>query len=60
MPTSASLEDVHAPQLIARAQQGGALRAPADILEALMEALTSGERYRLIERDGELHLIAQS
>jgi hypothetical protein len=59
MPTS-SLEHVHAPHLIARAQQNVATRGSADILEALMEALTSGERYRLIERDGEFHLIAQS
>lgn len=34
--------------------------ASADVFEALMEALTLGERFRLVERDGELHLVEQT
>lgn len=41
--------------------EGGAhlQAASADVFEALMEALTLGERFRLVESDGEFHLVEQ-
>jgi hypothetical protein len=43
-----------------RSAREDAATAPVDILEALVEALTTGERYRFVERDGELHIVEQS
>jgi hypothetical protein len=59
MQTSGDVRRAAASYFSAGPSHAPAADARPDIFEALMEALNCGERYLLVECDGELHLIAR-
>jgi hypothetical protein len=57
MQTSADVQRATASHLIVGPSRGPATDGRTDIFGALMDALTTGERYLLVELGGELHLV---
>jgi hypothetical protein len=57
MQTAMDLETVTTPFPLTANDPDGDAEGPVDIMVALFEALTSGERFLLVEGSGELHLV---
>lgn len=57
MQTAMDFETVPTSFPLADADQDGDAEGQVDIIEALFDALTSGERFQLVERRGEFHLV---